>query len=438
MFKKLFRKWFIALFVLLSIKLAISADIAPPLAQVCIEQTKSQLTNSLATISVSAGNAARSNIEDLVNYLSGLETNWTYTITKLPHEMPDFGIASLQETFQFYFGGRTNFDEPTARTLLYPRVPLTLNITSLSDNDKHNLLNSELCLRVQWFRLLVKLTPQSVLPEDGNSLVTVNLSSQHLWAFTSNTNLLALLTPDDFDVIVKAVKENISVLTDSYLKQLAAKHQNQFPSPQFSSEEERYRQYIGFRGYLNQSIASFYQTSWAFSTSALDGRASALSAFINYELLFTSSALNAAKAHPGGNKVMVSRISLEINNLLSAISARDVPSGGNGKPFQGSGLSDNELTLVEEVRSYLGVSTNSFSVSYLSQSPSLLDYAKAGNGDKAFADKVSDPVLNMAKPVGLLVNYVRRHPTDEFKADLGQIRAKLEGLQDLAKSMTQK
>ena len=292
-------------------------DIPPQLAQQLIEQTKSQLSLTLGRLSPTSNENLRHSLEDRIEYLSGLETNWNRTLRKAPHDMHNASVAQIQEIFQFYFSGRTNFEEPTVQTLLRPRVPFAIDkITNASASEKAALLVGELRLRVEWFQLLSQLHPAAVMANDGDSLVSVNLAAQYLWAFAKNKDLLSMLESSDFDTIASSVNEELSKADDSFLKELAGNHQKRFGAQMFSSESDRYARYIIYRQNLDESFRSFYANIWQANPAVLETRMFALALWMHCELKSVSNILSAAKTHPTGNKQMVVQIITDINTRL--------------------------------------------------------------------------------------------------------------------------
>lgn len=427
--KGIFRAIYVLGFVL-NIAANVSAAPAPVLAQFAIDQQRTFYEREQSV----QQDSIRLNKQKEIDYLHQLETNWDKAITTPPRDLPTPETAQIQETYQFYFEGRTNYDQPDLETLLHPRMPLDLGAFRgpLSEADKTKLLHAGLRLRLCWFRLLADLKPDKVLSNHQFAMESVNLSAIYLHAFTSNPVLLPMLTVDDFNAIVESVVGQLNIIDDTYLKNLGAEQQERFHG------RDNYDTYEGFRENLATGFSLFYQAAWDLpACSALDQRVLALNSFINYHLETLLAVLKAGRLHPQGNKMMLSQISLAINGLLSVNFRQPAPTpaGRSGKVIQYSKTSDRDLRLISEVCQYQGVQRGTFNVDCQSGFAALIADVKSGNGDEAFKKNICNPADNLYVPLHLLVDYVRRHPTASWKWNLYQIQAKLEGLDDLAKSI---
>jgi hypothetical protein len=217
--------------ILFSAVICCHADDPPLTLRFFIRNAQSAEENVLQHINSSSNpndaDLIRSAIKQKYVYYGELLTNWSETLKQPPHTLP-LNIRALHESLQFYFAGRTNYEEPSLLTLRCFRFPLHQDwdkaIVSESDWQHYELVG--LRLRVIWFQLFLQLNPKDVLENHDPEMDAVSWARHYLDDFRQDHNLQELITASDFNAIMKMVNE-MPNFTDDYVARMAKMHDQQ-------------------------------------------------------------------------------------------------------------------------------------------------------------------------------------------------------------------
>jgi hypothetical protein len=369
----------------------------------------------------------------VIHYLHLLQTNWDATINQLPREMP-LSVRAIHETMQFYFAGRTNLDEPTIDTLLQPPAPLRLDKVHFSELDWQNMEASGLKLRLAWFQLFSKLQPTNVLLHDSIA-GSLSTAASYLNDFARDTNLVKKITTSEFNDMMTTVKKMPSFAND-YINQLVDAHQKQVL--RVGPFENLHAFYKNMGNQFNVAVNNMYWSVWLNNPRILENRMSALNLWIGDELGCMEKVLKAAKTQSGDENEVLPYFNNFLSIAMQYVSAAGVGNAQAISAVPTGTLSDEDMAMVRELNQYVRYEGQQFDVEYTSKWSRAMALLKAGD-QKAYRLTVmpDDSSANLTLPIEEFANYAQRLQVDEFKADLAQIRARLEGLQDLAKSLTQ-
>jgi len=410
------------------------ADSAPPVAAEVIRQTEKWFLEHGAMY-----HEPKEYTDTFVDYLHKLRSDWSATLQKSPQEFPEL-VKPFHMAFQFYFGKKTDYEARTIDALLRPILPLKLEGANLTDTDRLDLEKTGLKLRLAWLRLFHELDPKKVL-EDDPMLHSIGITLQFVHDL-SDPYLGKLVTGDDLTTIMDTIRA-IPYFSDDYIKQLVLIHEERFPKygiygqMGFADRCDRYkRRSEDLRPPHWLYISMMYRNIWNSSPAAMESRASALNLWINNELDYVAAVLDAAgKLKEGKNKVIPNYAKF-LGDSLQIIKNAEVLHVAKVKEVGTTKLSEKDMALVRELNQYLQYNGQEFEVDYVSESSNVLASLQAGNWKYAVAAvQPTDKSMNLTLPIAEFADYVKRHPTDEFKADLEQIYVRLEALQSLASAM---
>jgi hypothetical protein len=438
----LFRGFAVVLLILIKIQTARCENIAPPLAQVFIEELSSGNNRQAAHLPVNISNDLQStiakqrrDISELQLYLSGLKTNWAATVVIPSRTINSAKVAQIQEVFQFYFGGKTNYEEQSLQTLIHPRVPFDLPETALLSKSERQTWNEvDYLLRMRWFQLLRDLQVSNVLTSSDYSMASVNLAAQHLWAFNRNPNLLNSLTPGDFDLIVKDTTSQLELLNDSFLKKMAANVPKQSSASAFE-QEDPYILFSGFRDYLDQRFKSLYSIAWQSNRAVFGNKMPALVRWVHGQQDEITAVLKVAGKMKNGSWEIAADLKKVLDSSMLLFENGEIPHVAEAPNVTAANLTEGDLVQIQEFNKYL-LAREKIDVNQGSIYAKVLFFLQSE--DWRDADSIlqtNSASVNLSAPVSILVSYVRSHPSVDLTAEVEQIHARMEGLQDLAVSM---
>jgi len=432
--------WAVVLITVLLMGVEVKGDDAKPPAPAtfAIQKMIKEYESIIARHTASDKNdAIKHGITPFIDYLEQLQNNWPATLKRAPHDFPKM-IASLHETFQFYFDSRTNFEQSTTSTLLTPRVPLQFDKAKFTVAELHELNKAGIRLRLEWFNLLSRLQITTNVLDGDPLLRGIGIATQYLRDFTDN-NLDELLTAKDFDQIMDTIHNFSPSLSDASLLKLADAHEKQFPGQGlFSNHKEypdRYKAYKSMGEQFSNFSRVMYAQIWKNNPSVVESRATALQHWIENELNSVAVVLKSAANLKEGKREIASSQLKTLSSLLIHINGTDrdnVSDETEMKVNNANNLSKKDLDLVKEVNEYLCFFRHRFDVSCSTESK-YIEALKAGKWKEVMIDSsFCNPAANLDLPLDIFIDYVKSHPADKFKDGLKSIRSRIKTLRNLA------
>jgi hypothetical protein len=165
-------------------------------------------------------------------------------------------------------------------------------------------------------------------------------------------------------------------------------------------------------------------------------RAAALLMWINNELDYFDDLLNAAKGLTNRESQVVANVGKLIQTSLMEITNSGIAIEAAAPVSEKARLTEKDLYLVREMQEYARFRGQPFDVDYVSKCSKVIPSLRTGKWDEALTvAQPNDASANLALPIAQFVDYVSKHPTGGFKADLDRMCARLQSLQYLADSI---
>jgi hypothetical protein len=401
------------------------------------EYFQNELSNIDKIADSRVANLLKARAEENRVYFLELQTNWSGTMGLPPHTMPA-GIRNYHEVMQFYFAGRTNYEEASLATLLSGNYPqhLNWNKAGVSESDWRGYESSGLCLRVCWFKLFLQLDPQNVLEKADPAMRTVLTASQFLSQFPEDPVLYDLATIDDFDQIMNLV-DAMPDFTDDYIESMAKLHLDQLENSgvlgrNFPKSPEGAEAYLKSRArQYETSVAAMYSSAYDKAPVLFETRMLVLEAWINDELDCIASGIDAVRKGGDGKDALMEHYLNFLDDALRRINHANIPQKDHPRANAIPKLTEENMYMVRELSRHVGVG---FDVNFASDFRPGLSALQSGDFEKASGSlQPDDASANATLPIAILAEYAERSTNDAFKADLQLIKARLDGLRDLAK-----
>lgn len=380
-----------------------------------------------------ANPAGKNHFAPFIDFLEQLRTNWAETVSAPVSSFPE-DIQTLVETTQFYFAGRTNFSQPDLHTLLTPPWPLPLEETDFSKSDWRDLQFDDIRIRVAWFKLLHQMQPKQFLERNPMSMKSVAWTLQNLNEMNVKS-LNALLTPGNVKVIRTAI-DAYPPFTDEFVESLAETHSKLSNGNSLFLGGDRLNVYKDLTKRFNKSVNGWYNSLWNENTAAFESEMTAQWIWINNELDYISDLLNASESLKNRNEQVIDNIQRFLGNSMRVINNANVPHEPAETISKVPEMSGNDLSLINDFCQHFHYAGQSFDVNYVSECSKVIPSLKHGNWhDAVMVVQPNDVSANLVLPLLEFSDYAKRSPDKVFRADFEQIRARMEGLQDLANNL---
>ncbi|XHR29923.1 MAG: hypothetical protein ACFUZC_05080 [Chthoniobacteraceae bacterium] len=153
-------------------------------------------------------------VNSIIGYLKKLRSDFDSTIQRNPKEFPD-PVANVHQSMQFYFFGRTKFEDSSVRALCHPPVPLTgFGIDDLSENS---LSSQGWAIRCAWFRLWSDIRSRGLMDKESEFKALL-MFSQYVRELSSSIAVKAARM-SDLDALVSAYSCG-PVINPDYIQRL--------------------------------------------------------------------------------------------------------------------------------------------------------------------------------------------------------------------------
>lgn len=413
-------------------------DAPPPIMQSVVKnalnKVKIKLLHLDSILNSNDAGLIKTIAKEKQDYFLQLQTNWSVTLRLPPHALP-INIRAYHEVLQFYFEGRTNYEEASLPTLLNGTFPqhLNWNKTDISKSDWNRYELVGLHLRVCWFGLFFQLNPKDILENHDPEMDAVLIASQYMDDFRQDPILYQLITATEFNEIMN-LANIMPEFTDDYVARMAKLHGQQVEkSGIFPTALENLK---SITGQYNASEKLMYVSAWREAPALFETRMLALEAWINNELEYLTSVVDPADKSKDGKSTLAKHSLDFANQALMEISNANIPQTNHIQANLIPKLTEQNLDLVRELNKYLRYRGRSFDVDYVSKSSAALAALQTGGQKNAVVGiQPDDASENLTLPIAILADYAKHSSNDAFKADLELIRARLEGLRDRASKM---
>jgi hypothetical protein len=364
-------------------------------------------------------------------HLQRLRRDWTATLALSPTSLPP-ELRPAQETFQFHFAGRTNYEHLTLETLLNPRLALQVDENELGEDDRRQMREAGVRVRLAWFGLLARLGPDVVLTEDSR-LMSISIAQQFLREL-SKADVAAALLPEQFVAVMGPVYDLMTLTTAAFLDRLAAAHLERFSAgklrPEPMDRPARAKRYREMVGQLVSAANQFYDSVWKTRPATVDLQMVALARWTTQQLESLDRTLQDLGMVDALDPAATRSLGERINELLSKTSSAHLPLEKNPPAVAVSDtqLSEPELRSVKQLRDVLRYPGPFFKLDCHPRA--FLETPKAGRKPLPAAAEGCHPLGNLADPIAILVEHYKRHPLGQIQPHLAAIHAKLEGLRE--------
>ena len=403
---------------------AAAASSADPFQVKVLQQVGASLTNQLDSASGKPRSVA------LGKYLDQYRTNWD-EILRIPVDAFPGDAQQLAETMQFYFSDRTELTPASINGLLLPASPLRLDEKAFASAEWHELQLADIRVRLAWFHLLSKLGPESVLQNNPMGMMTVIFAVQNLQELQTK-RLDHLLTEADFKEIMNVI-DAFPPLTDEYVAHLAELNAKQSNGNDLFADRDRKAIYRDYGKRFLRATDGWYYDLWNTNPTVFEPHVTALGLWINNELDYFSALLDAAGKSKSRNKEVISNVEKLLEESLRVIEEANVPGGTNIANIKLGKMSDNDLALVRELNKHFHFGSQHFDVDYVSECSKVIPSVEAGKWNEAlFVTQPNDPHANLVLPIREFADYAMRNENGKTRGALWHIRARIQGLQDLA------
>jgi hypothetical protein len=376
----------------------------------------------------------------VLEYISQLQTNWSSTLRKSPNEFGE-GIRAAHETMQFYFLGRTNYSQNTIETLLIPRRPF--NINCLDSNGINTLARPDMEVRIAWFNLLAELDPKNVI-ENDSMLIVPGITAQYLRDF-DQAYLFKEITSRDLDVVMGCIGK-LPEFSEAYLISLVDMHKMRFGEKtivermKLKSNDEKYKLYqniyFPFMPSEYAGIHLFLGHLFINRPDLFESRMLALQAWIKDSLDNSAMALEGIRNLKVGQQELADHYLKYLDKSVEEIKNAEVSHPTNTLAFIDEKISSENISTVRDLNKYIRYREQQFDVDYVAQSSGMLASIQTGDVKAALSGIQPDnAVANLTLPIAMYADYAKRSSNDQFRAGLELIRARLEGLRELADKM---
>jgi hypothetical protein len=280
------------------------------------------------------------------------------------------------------------------------------------------------------------LDPKSVLEKADPAMRTVLTASQFLSQFPEDPILYNLVTIDDFDQIMKLV-DIMPDFTDDYIESMAKLHFDQLENSgilgqNFSKNPEGAESYLkNIAKQYENSVEAMYSLAYDKAPVLFETRMLVLEGWINDELDCVSSGIDAVRKGGNDKGGLMEHYLNFLDNALMQIKHANIPQKDYPRANAVPKLTEEKMYMVQELSRHVRLG---FDINFVSKFRVSLSALQSGNFEKATSSLQPDDVsANAALPIAILAGYAERSTNDTFKADLQLIKARLDGLRDLAK-----
>jgi len=366
--------------------------------------------------------------------MEDLRTNWVNAVNKPLNAYPQ-DIRIFVESTQFYFSGRTNYENLDLKTLLNGPWPIRFSGTNFSEADFQRFESISLLMRIDWFKLLLQLHPKLVFATNSGAMTAISRLLQNLDEMEKD-NLNKQVTPAEFQTIRSAM-DSFPEFSKDDLKELAAKD-DKVSYGYDPSAEKRFRNYSSLVAQLNQAKLGLYNHFWTENPVVFESRINSLWVWVNNDLDFFNEVLKAANhAKVDSNRAVILNIHAWLTSCLQDIDNANIPHNQHNDIIEAPKMGKEDLDLVQDFNQHFYFKGQQFDVDYVSKCTNVIAAIYSGSlQDAVEAIKLNHGDENLDLPIKELTDFARRTNNDKFKSDLEQLHSRLEGLQYLAQRIS--